>query len=130
MGTSAEGRREESLGGGDGSMARRREGRRRGDEDGAEELRAAAIGRRVRTPPDQDGIERWGLTRGSGGVVVVGLGFGAPSGYREWGCGAVGPVAERAGLLGRSPVGGGLSLFSLFFCLFSVFFYYFFLSLF
>ena len=37
----------------------------------------------------------------------------------------VGPVAERAGLLGRSPVGGGLSLFSFF--LFSVFFYYFFL---
>ena len=54
----AEGRREESLGGGDGSTARRSEGRRRGDEDGAEELRAAAIGRRVRTPPDPDGIER------------------------------------------------------------------------
>ena len=50
----------------------------------------------------------------SSDLVVVGLGFGAPSGYREWGCGAVGPVAERAGLLGRSPVGGGLSLFSFF----------------
>ena len=64
-------------------------------------------------------------------MVVVGLGFGAPRGYREWGCGAVGPVAERAGLLGRSPVGGGAFLsFPPFFLLFVFCFLLLFLSFF
>ena len=98
--------------------------------------RAAAVasGERRRVgglPPIPIQIGGEGSERGGGGEGEWGswVGFGAPSGYREWGCGAVGPVAERAGLLGRSPVGGAFLSFP-FFCLFSVFFYYFFLSLF
>ena len=113
----AEGRREESLGGGDGSTARRSEGRRRGDEDGAEELRAAAIGRLVRTPPDPDGIERRGLTSGSGGAGVRwGLGFRS-GGVMEVSGEPVGPVGWAGCQLGRLAHWGGPFCFFLFFLL-------------
>ena len=108
--------------------AERGEVSRRGGEAKALRVvrpRAAAVasGERRRVgglPPIPIQIGGEGSERGGGGEGEWGswVGFGAPSGYREWGCGAVGPVAERAGLLGRSPVGGGAFSFFLFFLLF------------
>ena len=49
--------------------------------------------------------------------VVVGLGFSAPRGYREWGCGAVGPARScGGGQLGHMAQGGRGSVVSVLFC--------------
>ena len=96
----------------------------RGGSEGGE--RGGASGGLV---PDPDWIGR-GERRGGGGVRVVGLGFVSGGGYGSEGCGRLGRWPNGPACWAEAQW-GGLSLFSLFFfCLFSVFFYYFFLSLF
>ena len=105
--------------------AERGEVSRRGGEAKALRVvrpRAAAVasGERRRVgglPPIPIQIGGEGSERGGGGEGEWGswVGFGAPSGYREWGCGAVGPGGRTGRPAGPKPSGGGLSLFSLFF---------------